>query len=331
MNKFQKIIGVGSPIVDSIAFVDDAFLTGVGGEKGGMVLQTAAQIDTLLTQLPNPPKTATGGSAGNTVFALARLGVNVAMLGKVGSCKDGGFYREAFAEVGGDTSRFKIGSVANGRCLSMVTADGERTMRTDLGAAMTLAPGEVDVSDFEDYTHAHLEGYLLFNRDLMDKVIHSARKAGCSISLDLASFEVVNAASDFLPDLLKDNVDIVFANEDEARAFTGVSEDYGEMAKTLANYCDIAVVKMGADGAYIATSDSIVRVPSIPAEEVVDSTGAGDLWAAGFLYGLSKDLTFERCGTIGAHLGSAAVQQQGASFSEEMWSKLIQTTNSVAE
>ena len=323
MNKDFTIIGVGSPIVDSIAPVGEDFLEIVGGEKGGMLLTDAETIGRLIERIPERPHAAPGGSAGNTLFALARMGAATSFLGKVGSCERGQFYRNRFIELGGDGSRFKIGDGPNGHCLSLVTPDGERTMRTDLGAAMTLTPDEISARDFDGCRHAHIEGYLLFNAELMQRVVESAKEAGCSISLDLASFEVVHAAKDTLPAILKDYVDIVFANEEEASAFTGIDSDYAAMAEQLASLCDIAAVKVGAEGSYIAADGAVLKAAPVPAAKVVDTTGAGDLWAAGFLYGWSRQLPLEDCARIGSILGSAVVQTQGAELSDEAWMTIM--------
>lgn len=323
MNSNFTIIGVGSPIVDSIAQIEESFLDKVEGAKGGMLLTDALTIANLIERTPKAPIASPGGSAGNTLFALARMGASTSFLGKTGNCERGEFYRKRFAELGGDAKRFKIGEAPNGHCLSLVTPDGERTMRTDLGAAMTLSPDEISAADFEGCTHAHIEGYLLFNAALMQRVIESAREAGCSISLDLASFEVVHAAKDILPNILKDYVDIVFANEEEAAAFTGIADDYAAMAEQLATLCDIAAVKVGPKGSYLAAEGSVQKIEPISAEKVVDTTGAGDLWAAGFLYGWSRKLPLRECARIGSILGSAVVQTQGAELSEEVWADIM--------
>ena len=317
-----KIVGVGSPIVDSIAQIDDAFLQTVEGEKGGMVLVEDATIKQIIERIPGAITRSPGGSAGNTLFALARLGAPAAFLGKTGDCANGQFYRARFAELGGDSSRFKIGSSPNGHCLSLVTPDGERTMRTDLGAAMTLQPDEIHPDDFAGCQHAHIEGYLLFNEALLRAVLAAAKEAGCTISLDLASFEVVQAAGDTLREILRDSVDIVFANEEEAAAFTGLSDDYPAMARTLAELCSIAAVKIGAEGAWIASGDQLFHAASVPAASVIDTTGAGDLWAAGFLYGWSRQRPLADCARYGALLGSAVVQQQGTELPEAVWQPL---------
>jgi sugar/nucleoside kinase (ribokinase family) len=322
MKPEMTIIGVGNPIVDSIAQIEESFLSQVEGGKGGMVLVDTATITKLTRALANLPTLAPGGSAGNTSFALARMGVPSLYLGKTGNCSLGEFYRQRFAELGGDPARFKIGDLPIGHCLSLVTPDGERTMRTDLGAAMTLSPDEISPEDFRGADHAHIEGYLLFNEALMRKVIESAKAAGCTISLDLASFEVVHAAKAILPGILENYVDLVFANEEEAAALTDLS-DYEAMASEMAKYCQIAALKIGSEGSYVASNGSVEKVAPVRAEKLVDTTAAGDLWAAGFLYGWSKGLPLTEAARIGSILGSAVVQVEGSQLTEETWNSIL--------
>jgi sugar/nucleoside kinase (ribokinase family) len=317
------LIGVGSPIVDAIAQVEESFIEQIDGEKGGMVLVDTKTIEALIEKIPGETIAAPGGSAGNTLFALARMGAATSFVGKTGNCTQGAFYRDRFAQLGGDSARFKIGDVPNGRCLSMVTPDGERTMRTDLGAAMTLSPDEISVEDFTGCTHAHIEGYLLFNEALMMRVLKCAKAAGCTISLDLASFEVVNATKAILPFILKEYVDIVFANEEEGHAFTGIAEDYPAMAKALAELCGIAAVKVGAHGSYIAHAGTVEKIEPAHAAHVIDTTGAGDLWAAGFLFGWSQKRSLAECAKIGSILGAAVVQEQGSVLPEHIWQDIL--------
>jgi sugar/nucleoside kinase (ribokinase family) len=316
------LIGVGSPIIDTLIPIEEAFLEKVGGAKGGMELIDAARALEILALVSDPVTDAPGGSAGNTTIGVARLGLKTTFLGKLGNDPMGGVYRTAFGEAGGDGSRFKTGRVPNARCLSLVTPDSQRTMRTDLGAAMGLAPDEITADDFKGCRHAHIEGYLLFNRALLMKVLESAKAAGCTISLDLASFEVVRAAADILPSILKDYVTIVFANEDEAGAFTGMGSDYEGMARHLAGLCRIAVVKMGKEGSLIASGGNVLRVKPVWVEKAVDTTGAGDLWAAGFLYGWLKGHELDACGRYGSVLGAEVVQVMGASIPPARWSEI---------
>lgn len=323
MDPIQTIIGVGSPIVDSIGMIEESFLGNVEGEKGGMVLVDGPTIDRWIDALPERPTGTPGGSAGNTLFAMARMGARAKFLGKTGNCERGRFYRERFVELGGDSSRFKVGEEANGHCLSLVTPDGERTMRTNLGAAMTLAPEEISADDFAGCDHAHIEGYLLFNEALMQRVLESAKSAGCSISLDLASFEVVHAAKENLPAILDNYVDIVFANEEEGEALTAIEGDYPAVVRQLAAHCEIAALKLGPQGSYVAQGGEVQKVEAVPVPRVVDTTGAGDLWAAGFLFGQSKGMNVADSARLGSALGAAVVQEQGSVLPDAAWETIL--------
>jgi len=323
LNTTYDLVGVGSPIVDVLARVPDTFLQQVGGEKGGMVLVDAAAIGQWMAALPDGFAEAPGGSSGNTVFAASRLGLRTTFVGKTGNDTGGEFYRRRFGELGGDASRFKIAEQPNGRCLSLITPDSERTMRTDLGAAATLAPEEVTPADFIGCRHAHIEGYLLFNEALMRAVLEAAKSSGCTISVDLASFEVVGATREILPDILRDYVDVVLANEEEAAAYLEKEESPEAMARELGKVCDLAVVKAGADGAWIVRGKETVFAPALSGIQPVDTTGAGDYWAAGFLSGWLKGKPLETCGHWGSILGAEIVQVIGASLDETTWERIM--------
>ncbi len=320
----KKIIGVGNPVVDFLANVSEEFVASVAGEKGGMVLVDTAAMDIMLKELLVKPTRAPGGSAGNTILGLAELGNPVAMLGKIGNCESGAYYREGLVARGGDGSRFKTGVIPNGRCLSLVTPDSERTMRTDLGAAMTLSPDEISTKDFEGYDHAHVEGYILFNRDLMYRVLDSAKEANCTVSLDLASFEVVHATKDIMADIIRDYVDYIFANEEEAAAFTDLGNDYEGMVNQLTDLAEVAVVKLGKEGSLIGRGNERVKVEPCKVESPLDTTGAGDLWASGFLFGLLNGQGLKKSGEFGSLLGAEAVQIMGASLPEDRWREIRQ-------
>ena len=315
------LIGVGSPIMDLLARVPDAFLTTLTGAKGGMVLVDADEMESIVARLEDQPAAVAGGSAGNTAVSAARLGLRTTFLGKLGDDATARAYREHFVASGGDTSRFKYADLANARCVSLVTPDGERTMRTCLAAAMTLHPGEIGPADFRGCRHAHIEGYLLFNRDLANAVVNAARAAGCTISIDLASFEVVNAARDWIFAQLRGGIDVVFANEDEIRALfpDAAGHDYADLALRLAAFGGIAAVKMGKDGAWIARGTNLHRIEPVPAPAVVDTTGAGDAWAAGFLYGYAKGWSLPAAGALGSLLGSECVCHLGPAIPDSHW------------
>lgn len=318
-----KIMGVGSPIVDVLAQVPEAFIGTVSGAKGGMELVTQEEMEQILARLPGETSQAPGGSAGNTLFALARLGASAAFLGKVGADQPGEFYRQHFRDLGGDDSHFLVTNTApTARCVSLITPDSERTMRTFLGAATLLAPEEVGPEVFEEFQFVHAEGYMLFNPTLAETMLRSAHRAGCTVSLDLGSFEVVRAAGDTLPRLLDRYVTAVFANEDEAAAFCG-HDDAEQALDDLGRYCEIVAVKLGAKGALLGRGKERVRVPVQPVEQVLDTTGAGDYWAAGFLCGLMQGAPLAECGRLGAILGAAVVQHIGAYLAPASWENVF--------
>lgn len=317
------LIGVGSPIMDLLAQVPDTFLTTLTGAKGGMVLVDADEMEAIVTRLETHPATVAGGSAGNTAVSSARLGLRTTFLGKLGNDATARAYKEHFARSGGDVSRFKYADLANARCVSLITPDAARTMRTCLGAAMSLSPGEIAPADFRDCRHAHIEGYLLFNRDLANAVIAAARAAGCTISIDLASFEVVNAARDWILAQLHHGIDIVFANEDEIHAlFPGLGHDYPALARRLAEFGGLAAVKIGKDGAWVAKGSELHRILPVTAPQVIDTTGAGDAWAAGFLYGYLHGWSPLASGALGSRLGSECVRHLGPAIPPAHWPDL---------
>jgi sugar/nucleoside kinase (ribokinase family) len=320
LTKPYDLIGAGNPIMDLLARVPDEFLAQhVSGEKGGMVLVDADEMHRLVTQLHASPVRAPGGSAANTTISAARLGLRTRYLGKIGSDETADTYHQNFLDHGVDGSRFKRAPLPNARCLSLITPDSQRTLRTCLGAAMTLSPDEVSTADFVGSRHAHIEGYLMFNPALAQAVVTSARAAGCTISIDLSSFEVVNVARDWLMAQIDEGVDVIFANEDEIHAlYQTKTTAYDELAQRLASHGGLAAVKMGKDGAWIARGAELHRIEPVRAN-AVDTTGAGDAWAAGFLYGYLKGWSLPAAGALGSILGAECVQHIGPAIPESHW------------
>ncbi|HVU35837.1 MAG TPA: adenosine kinase [Opitutaceae bacterium] len=318
------LIGVGSPIMDLLARVSDEFLVQhVAGAKGGMVLVDGTEMQRIVALLAGEPAYATGGSAANATFNATRLGLRTRFLGKLGSDDLARVYRERFEAAGVDGSRFKTGPLPNARCLALVTPDAQRTLRTYLGAAMTLAPEEISVDDFRDCRHAHIEGYLVFNQALADAVLTAARAAGCTTSIDLSSFEVVNASRAWLFSQFRKGIDVVFANEDEIRAlFEDQSSDFASLARRLAGEGVLAAVKVGKDGAWIARDASLHRIAPVAVANVVDTNGAGDAWAAGFLYGFLRDWSLPDCGALASLLGAETVMHMGPIIPPTHWEVL---------
>jgi sugar/nucleoside kinase (ribokinase family) len=315
------VLGFGSALLDQLIHVPESFVAALPGQKGGMVLVDDAERRRLLAALPATPEVAPGGSAANTVVGLARLGLPSRLLAKIGADPAGEAYRRHAAAAGVDTSSLKCAAdLPSGTCLSLITPDGERTMRTFLGAASTLSADEVTPADLVGCTHLLTEGYMLYNRPLLQHVLRLGRAAGCRICLDLSSPEVTRASADILPALLDEYVDMVFANEAEAAVFAGTQDPASALA-LLARHCELAVVKLGAEGALLRQGAQTVHVP---AEKVVacDTTGAGDLWAAGFLYGHLQGCSLQTAGRMGAAVAAEVVCVLGAALPTATWSRL---------
>jgi sugar/nucleoside kinase (ribokinase family) len=318
------LIGVGAPIMDIVASVPDSFLATVRGEKGGMVMIDAPEMEGIVTRLPTPPALATGGSAANTTFNATRLGLKTAFVGKLGNDSLASTYQQRFAEAGVNASRFKHGGLPNGRCLILTTPDAQRTMRTYLGAVMTMTPEEISTADFAGARHVHIEGYVLFNRALADAIVSAARQAGCTIGLSLASFEVVRAARDWIFEQFKAGVAVVFANEDEAKALypelpAATPEDYAAHAQRIAGGGRVCAITLGKDGAWVAEGATLHRIPPVSVSDVIDTNGAGDAWAAGFLAAWLSGKNLPTAGRIGSLLGAETVRHAGAIIPDKSW------------
>ena len=321
----KKVIGVGAPLVDILASVSEDYIVGIDGDKGGMVMIEHAHQMQMLNEIANH-EMAPGGSASNTIIGLLNLGAPGALLGKLGNDDRASYFADAFTSVGGDKSAFKYcGQTPTGTCLSLVTPDAERTLRPYLGASAGLQVHEVSVDDFRNHDHAHIEGYLLFNRDLALKTLKSAKEAGCTVSVDLASFEVVLANKDILPEIFENYVDMIFANEEEAKAWCD-SEDPHVALDSLAQYCETVAVKLGAEGAWIS-HNGVKSFTDAHKINAIDTTGAGDLWASGFLYGILSGLSVEASAQLASKCGSEVVQIMGAVIPDHGWSRIKNLLN----
>ena len=320
-----KILGVGSPLVDELINVDDAFLKEhVSGAKGGMEMVEPEVIQTLTGIYGRKPEMVPGGSAGNSIFALARMGISCAMLGKLGHDSAGDFYRSEFKANGGSDAYFIATSEApTGKCLSIVTPDAERTMRSALGASLLLNKDEIEKADFTPFDLVYIEGYMLFS-PVFDTLLRRVKAAGCRIGFDLASFEVVGIFREkLLNEVLPEYVDLIFANEEEGAALLGdlIPE---EMADKLGTICEIAVVKSGVRGSVAVRGKEKAFIPAFVVEHPVDTTAAGDLYAAGFIRGLAAGASLEKCGAIGSRITSDVVKVFGYVLGKEAWDKVFE-------
>jgi len=317
-------VGVGAPIMDIVATVPDSFLANTAGEKGGMVMVDAAEMARLVALLPTPPTLMPGGSAANTTFNATRLGLRTTFVGKLGGDDIARAYHDRFARAGVDVSRYKHSTLPNARCLILTTPDAQRTLRTELGAVFTLSPDEITPDDFAGCRHAHIEGYIVFNQALAEAVFRSARAAGCSLSLDLASFEVVRASREWLLAQLTAGLAVVIANEDEIRTLypdlpAAGPEDFAAHALRLAAHGGIAAVKLGKDGAWLAHGKSLYRIAPNLVSDAIDSNGAGDAWAAGFLSAWLRGRPLPACGALASIVGAETVRHLGPIIPDAHW------------
>ena len=182
-----------------------------------------------------------------------------------------------------------------------------------------MTPDELDPKVFDQYDCIHVEGYLIFNHDLILKVCQIAKEKGLKISMDMASYNIIEANYDFVKMLLTDYVDIIFANEEEAKAFTG--KEGREALEVLSEYCPVAIVKVGKEGSFIKMNGEVTQVGVIPVK-AVDTTGAGDIYAAGFLYGLMNDYTPTKAGELAAYLAGRVIEHVGAKLPDEVWDEV---------
>lgn len=315
----MKILGLGNALVDIMTKIDgDDFLKRMELPKGSMQLVDFDKANEVMNASEGFEKSmAAGGSAANTINGLARLGVETAFIGTVGKDEMGEFFEKDMLKHN-TVSKLTKSDTRTGLAVALVTPDAERTFATYLGAAVELTAESLSMEMFEGYDIFHIEGYLVQNYELIETAIDYAKKAGCKVSIDLASFNVVEANLDFLKKMVK-NVDIVFANEEEAKAFTGKEPE--EALDIIAGDVEVAVVKIGSKGSLVKNNGKVYTAGVIKANSI-DTTGAGDLYASGFLYGMSKNLSFDKCAGIGAVVAGNVIEVIGAKMDDERWNRI---------
>ena len=237
-------------------------------------------------------------------------------IGKIGNDDLGNLFKSTMEQFG-VSARMLYGTKSSGRCMVFITgANAERTFADYMGSALEMGPDDLKPEYFEGYDYFHIEGYLVQNQDLIRTAVRMAKDAGCIISIDMASYNVVESNEAFLHSLVDDYVDIVFANETEARAFTKL--DRREALEELSRHCDIAVVKVGKDGSMVQSGDEYHYIEAWPAA-TIDATGAGDTYAAGFLYAHSLGMPLRTCGEIGSIIAAKVVEVIGTKIDVPRW------------
>ena len=316
----KKILGIGSALVDILTQIpNEQILKELNLPKGSMTYvdaQTSVEIGKKLAFLGN--QMASGGSAANTMSGLAQLGIEAGFLSKIGKDEVGEFFEKQMTETHVQPLMLKS-ETPSGRVQALVTADGERTFATCLGAAAEMCADDIQPELFKGWDIFYVEGYLVANPTMLRKAIETAKAQGMTIAIDLASYNVVEESRDFLLELINNYVDIVFANEKEAFALTGLEPEAA--LHYIAERCNIAVVKVGAKGAFVKCGNEFVTIPPMKAD-VVDTTGAGDMWAAGFLAGLVKGENLQKCGMMGAIVAKNIIEVVGAKMDTARWEKI---------
>lgn len=315
----KKVIGIGNALTDMLVNLrSDEVLEKFDLPRGSMSLVNSEQQKEISKSVSGLPYTLSlGGSADNTIRAMARLGCKVGFIGKVGRDSTGDFFESALDNLGIQPFIMR-GEERSGKCVSLVSPDGERTLVTHLGAAVEMKAEDLSPEIFDGYDCLYVEGYLVQDHNLIRGAIRMAKELGLKVAIDLASFNVVEENIDFLREVISEYVDIVFANEDEARAFSGEEEPVNAL-QYISTMCDLVIVKIGMRGALIKQGSEVSHVGIMAAAKRVDTTGAGDFYAAGFMAGMCEGLSLRQCGTIGAITAGKVIEIVGTTPTEEAW------------
>ncbi|KAK9947054.1 hypothetical protein M0R45_012491 [Rubus argutus] len=324
-------------LVDHVARVDWSLLNQLPGERGGSIPVAIEELEHILSEVKthiisspddsSPMKTIAGGSVANTIRGLsAGFGVSCGIIGACGDDEQGHLFVTNMTSHSVSLSRLRMKKGPTAQCVCLVDASGNRTMRPCLSSAVKLHPQE------DDLTRADFKGckwllmrYGIINLEVIQAAIKVAKQEGLLVSLDLASFEMVrNYKSPLLQLLESGNIDLCFANEDEATELLrgcdgGQDADPEAALEFLGKHCQWAAVTLGSNGCIAKHGKEIVRVPAIGEANAVDATGAGDLFASGFLYGLVKGLSLEECCKVGSCSGGTVIRSLGGEVSPESW------------
>jgi sugar/nucleoside kinase (ribokinase family) len=316
----MSTLGLGNALVDVLMKLDsDAPLSDIGIMKGAMDMIDESQMHSIQkTQSHSERSQVPGGSVCNAMRAIANLGVKSGFIGKTGNDMLGEYYENALLQAGVSPHLIKADGIT-GCCTVLISPDGERTMGTFLGLAPTLMPNDIREDIIVQYDCLYIEGYLLVNEPLVRSAMEKAQKHGIKVALDLSNFNIVNIFRELLEEIIPTYVNILFSNESEARAFTGLQPD--KAIKKISQMVDISLVTLGKEGSMVAGNGEIIRVGA-EGGKPVDTTGAGDHFAAGFLYGQSIGAPLEQSAKIGSILAGYVIDVVGAEISAHRWKQI---------
>ena len=314
----KSILGIGNALTDILAVLEDDTLLNVYHLPKGSMQHVDRETGEKIWQTLKPMgvQYVAGGSAANTITATAVLGMPSTFIGKVGDDELGSLFKSDLSRNGKKSTLLK-GNAASGRAMVFITApNAERTFAVYLGAAIEMGPDDLCPEQFKGYDYFHIEGYLVQNQNLVRRAVELAKEAGMIISIDMASYNVVESNVAFLNDIIDKYVDIVFANETEAQVFT--KKNPREALDEIAKICKIAVVKIGKDGSMVKSGDEYHYIEAWPAD-TIDATGAGDIYAAGFLFAHSHGLSLRECGDVGSIVAAKVVEVIGPKIDIPRW------------
>lgn len=314
MKKYD-VIGIGNAMVDILAHAEEEFLTENGIERGIMQLIDMDRAVDLYAKI-GPAREVSGGSAANTIAGIAQLGAKTAYVGKVKDDQLGAIFAHDMRAEGAvfDTPLApQTDAAETGRCIVVVSPDGERSMNTYLGVSEHLGPDDIDVAQMADAAWIYLEGYRFDGPEshaAFAKAVQATKEADGKVSLTLSDPFCVSRHKDAFTRLIHDHGDLLFANRDELMAMYPAS-DLAASLDVAAAECGIIVCTDSANGAHVAQGSERWHVPAVPTD-IVDATGAGDLFAAGFLYGMSQAAPLDICAKMGNIAGAEVISHIGA-------------------
>jgi len=316
----KRILGIGNDLVDIMTLIEgDFILQEFKLPKGSMQLVDLEKSRGIKSATAIFPRTfASGGSAANTIHGLAMLGADTGFIGSIGRDDTGDFFENDMKKAGVNTLLIRRDSVT-GTAVALVTRDTERTFATHLGAAVELSADDFRPLLFEDFDILYLEGYLITDFKVIDTACRIARENKMLIALDLSSYNVVEGFLDQFKEIIEKYVDILFANEQEAKAFTGHEPE--KALTMLSELSEIVILKVGAEGSWVKSKDELIKISAFPVQ-CIDTTGAGDLYAAGFLYGFSHGMNLEKCGILGSLMAGKVIETVGARMDLEKFTEI---------
>ncbi|MDP4223831.1 MAG: adenosine kinase [Bacteroidota bacterium] len=316
----MRILGIGNALVDVLTIVgSEEILKKFDLPKGSMQLVDRDKSDLVKSGTLHCRRILTaGGSAANTIHGLSMLGIQSGFIGSIGKDETGDFFEKEMKDAGVNTFLIRRDSVT-GTAVALITPDSERTFATHLGAAVEIAADDLKPAMFEDYDILYFEGYLINDYRLVDSACRMAKEKGMLVSMDLSSYNVVEANLDNFRKIAENYVDILFANELEARAFTGT--DLHQALTHMSSFSEVVILKVGPEGSILKKGEEVIKVSALPVR-CKDTTGAGDLYAAGFLYGFAMGLNLEKCGKIGSLMAGKVIENIGARMNARKFAEI---------